>query len=76
LKELIDLIQTEYIQATKKFSEFNSAHEGLAVIWEEFDELKKEVWKNQKKRNINKMRKEASHVAAMAIRFIIDICHR
>ncbi|MFI5140448.1 MAG: hypothetical protein ACHQIM_21695 [Sphingobacteriales bacterium] len=64
----------EYVRASEMFPPFNSAHEGYAVILEELDELKAEVWKNQNNRDAAKMMKEAVHVAAMALRFIVDLC--
>lgn len=52
----------------------SSAHEGYAVILEELDELKAEVWKGgSEPRDRAAMRKEAIHVAAMALRFVRDI---
>ncbi len=68
------LIVQEYRQAARQHSTFNSAHEGYAIILEELDELKAEVWKKKANRDIGLMRKEASHVAAMALRFILDVC--
>lgn len=53
---------------------YNSAHEGFAVINEEFDELKVHVWTNQKRRDISAMRAEAIQLAACAIAFAADIC--
>lgn len=53
---------------------YNSAHEGFAVINEEFDELKVHVWTNQKRRDIAAMRAEAIQLAACAIAFAADIC--
>ena len=52
-----------------------SAHEGYAVILEELDELWDEVKKNPSKhpRLKEAMRSEAIQVAAMAVRFIIDV---
>lgn len=54
---------------------FNSAHEGFAVLLEEVDELKAHVWTNQKRRDLGAMRKEAIQVAAMAMRFAIEVCN-
>lgn len=53
---------------------FNSAHEGYAVLLEEVEELWAHVKTNQKRRNLKEMRKEAIQVAAMAIRFAIEVC--
>lgn len=72
---IIDL-QDEYGYATYNFGKFHSAHEGLAVIEEEFEELKREVFKKQKERDGGKMMKEALQLATMAIRFMVDICHK
>ena len=61
-------------RAAHMWPPFNSAHEGFATLHEEFDELKAHVWTNQKKRDLDAMRKEAIQVAAMAMRFVHDIC--
>lgn len=53
--------------AESEFSEYNSAHEGYAVIKEEFDELWDEIKKHD--HNELKMYREALHVACTAIRF-------
>jgi hypothetical protein len=62
----------ELAQARAKFPKFNSAHEGYAVILEELDELWIEVQKKDRSKLF--MRKEAMQVAAMAIRFMEDVC--
>lgn len=67
-------IEVEYEFATSKFGSFNSAHEGYAVILEELEELKAEVFKKKDARDINRMRKDAIQVATMAIRFVNDVC--
>lgn len=74
LLSIIALIRTEYFRATKLNGPFHSAHEGYAVILEEMDELKMEVWKKASERDAVNMVKEAVQVAAMAIRFINDVC--
>ena len=67
-------VTEEYNRATKGHAPFNTAHEGFAVLLEEVDELKAEVWKNKTKRDPEQMRREAVQVAAMAMRFIHDVC--
>lgn len=52
----------------------NSAHEGYGVLAEEVDELWDHVKVRQDKRDLVAMRKEAIQVAAMAIRFVYDVC--
>ena len=74
-KIVID-IMNELHEAEHNNAMFNSAHEGYAVILEELDELKEEVWKKPSKCDYFAMRKEAIQVAAMAIRFIKDICDK
>lgn len=53
-----------------------SAHEGWAVLYEEVDELWDEVKMNGNKRSKARMRAEAIQIAAMAMRFIIDVCDK
>lgn len=64
-------IQNEYQKAVKKFPEFNSQHEGYAVLKEEVDEF----WDNIKGNvDIKLTKEEAIQVAAMAMRFLTDCC--
>ena len=53
---------------------FHSAHEGYAVLLEEVEELKAWVWRKRQDRAASAMSKECIQVAAMAIRFIVDVC--
>lgn len=66
---------TEALQASENWPAFNSAHEGYAVLFEEVDELWDHVKVKQKFRDIDAMKKEAIQVAAMALRFAIDVCN-
>jgi len=66
-------VMIEVIRVRKEFGSFNSSHEGLSVIWEEFEELKAEVFKKAEKRSNARLRREALHVAAMGLRFMIDL---
>jgi archaellum component FlaC len=67
-------IKEEYKKAISKFNKFNSAHEGYAVILEELDELWEIVKKKKEDRSVYEMCREATQIATMAIRFIIDLC--
>jgi hypothetical protein len=67
--------EEEMKKARAKFAPMNSAHEGFAVLYEEFDELKAHVWMNQSKRDLTAMRQEAIQVAAMALCFAAEICN-
>lgn len=62
------------LERAMKWPAMNSAHEGYAVLLEEVDELWDIVKQNQKTRDVEKMRAEAIQVAAMAIRFVMDVC--
>jgi len=59
--------------AVGKFPPFNSAHEGYAILKEEVDELWDAVKGNKADGSLEAQRKEAIQVAAMAIRFVLDI---
>ncbi len=64
-------LQDTLRQARKEHPPFHSTHEGLAVIWEEFEELKQEVFK----KDIDKIAllMELTSVAAMCQRFAEDL---
>jgi len=64
----------ELREARGKFGPFKNEHEGYAVLLEEVDELWDEIKKNQAKRNRGAIRREAIQVAAMALRFVEDLC--
>ena len=73
--EIAEEVLDELDQATKKFGKFASPHEGYAIIKEELDELWEEVRKQYDVRTKGNMRKESIQIAAMAMRFIKDICN-
>ena len=74
--EATRLVLDELQRATSKFGSFKSSHEGYAVLLEEVDELWEQVKRNPAKHTTRdaEMRKEAVQVAAMAMRFLVDIC--
>ncbi len=69
------LVEEELGRTMRKFPPFASYHEGYAVVLEELDELWAEVKRNPKERTQNEdhLRTEAIQVAAMAMRFLIDL---
>lgn len=73
----LDEVREEVLSASVLHGMMHSAHEGYAVILEEADELWDEVKKNPRKHpeRAELMRKEAVQLAAMAIRFLVDICY-
>lgn len=72
--EAIILVTKELHDARQLFPQFNSHHEGFAILKEEVDELWDEVKKKEAKRSKVALRKEAKQVAAMAIKFLADLC--
>ena len=66
---MLDLVVKELQRAQERFGPFNSAHEGYAVILEELDEL----WDEIKGNNGERQLEEAIQVAAMTLRFLLDI---
>lgn len=69
LEVALHLVREECLRAMAKFQPFNSSHEGYAVILEELDEL----WDEVKGNRPDLARKEAVQVAAMAVRFLLDV---
>ena len=67
-------VLNELETAKKTYPPMASAHEGYAIILEELDELWEEIRKSPQKRNPTALRHEATQVAAMALRFLEDLC--
>jgi NTP pyrophosphatase (non-canonical NTP hydrolase) len=74
-RDALSLADFELTQARENWPPFNSAHEGYAVLAEELDELWQHIKTNQQRRDLRAMRKEAIQVAAMALRFAIEVCN-
>jgi nucleoside phosphorylase len=69
----------ELTKARNRFAKFHSAHEGIAVVEEEFLELREVVYGIKwdvatRKQEKEALEMEARQLAAMAIRFMIDVC--
>jgi hypothetical protein len=70
-KELA-LVREELFKSMTKHAPMHSPHEGMSVIREEADEL----WEHVKADTgrTTKARKEARQVAAMGLRYVLDLC--
>lgn len=66
-------VADEAENAISRYAPFNSGHEGYAVLLEEVDELWDEVKKSPLKRDYRAMHIEAMQVAAVALRFMVDV---
>lgn len=73
LDDTLSEVLLEVVKAERKHPPMASAHEGYSVILEELDELWDEVKKQNSDRSYRRMRKEATQIAAMAIRFMRDV---
>ena len=74
LNTVLSLVRNEVVGAQAKFPRpFNSAHEGIAVIREEFDELWDEIKGNKAEGARQRQMTEAIQLAAMAVRFLYDL---
>lgn len=74
--EAIREVLKELGRAQSKFPTMRSFHEGYAILLEEVEELWEEI-KSSEKKNPNRaknIKNEAIQVAAMAVRFLIDLC--
>ncbi len=70
---IAEIVLAELLRARAMFGPMASAHEGYAVILEELDEL---WWEVKHGDDREAMAREAIQVAAMAIRFVADVCAR
>lgn len=69
LDAVLSEVRAEVERAMGKFGTFASPHEGYAVIQEEVDEL----WHEVKHGSRTSAHPEAVQVAAMAVRFLVDL---
>lgn len=65
-------VGSELLRAQSRFAPFQSAHEGLAVILEEYREFEHEVFHGSGDAAYD----EAVQLAAMAVRYMLDIGRR
>lgn len=67
----LELIGRELSRAIAKHAPMHSAHEAYAVILEELDEVKAEVW--SRSRNHASLAHELVQTAAMCARALVDL---
>lgn len=75
INDAIALATKELIQATREYGPLASPHEGYAVLKEELEELWEEIkTKPNTAGRHDKMKREAIQLAAMSLRFLMDVC--
>jgi hypothetical protein len=72
----LEEVRTELIAAYENFPDMRSAHEGIAIIEEEFIELRDAGYWPHKQDDPNAEEKEAEHLAAMCVRYLVDIVYK
>jgi hypothetical protein len=72
-KEIWIRIESELESAMNKYPRLHSNHEGWAVIREEVDELWDRIKESKSTKADDFMKLECIQIAAMAVRFIIDL---
>jgi hypothetical protein len=74
LEDILQLVAEEYITACHYFPPFRSAHEGVAIIDEEWQEFKAAAYWPHKEETGDEV-DEARQLAAMAVRYMMDVCY-
>lgn len=68
----VEIVLRELQRARRRFEPFHSAHEGLAIIREEYREFEEAVFHGTGEEALD----EAVQLAAMALRYVVDIGKR
>lgn len=74
LDAVIMIVFEELRRAQGLYDPFPTPEHGYAVILEEVEELWQEIKKKPKDRDMAAMEEEAKQIAAMGIRFLLDVC--
>jgi hypothetical protein len=72
VERILREVEIELGRACRKFAAMHSPHEGVSVIHEEFRELRDHVYGDTGRGR--EAREEAIQLAAMAVRYVIDLC--
>ncbi len=71
----LDEVKAELQAAYENFPDFRSAHEGVALVDEEMCEFKEAAyWPHKHDHNAEET--EARQLAAMAVRYMVDVCYK
>jgi hypothetical protein len=71
----LDEIKEELFNALENFPAMRSAHEGVAIIEEEFLEFRDAAyWPH--KHEVFAEDKEVTQLAAMCVRYLVDVCYK
>ena len=74
IEEAIELVRIELYAAISAFPPFRSAHEGVAIVDEEFREFRDAAyWPHREETGDEEV--EATQLAAMAVRYLVDVCY-
>lgn len=68
----LKLVEQEYTNACAQHPPLHSLHEAYAVLLEEVEEFKMQVWQQQSARNPHEIKMELVQIAAMAMRTVLD----
>ena len=69
MEKAYQLVREEFIRAYQRHGDFNSLHEGYAVLLEESDELWDII--KHKRPDLDEVINEATQVAAMGIKMLV-----
>ncbi len=72
--DVITAVICELDHASEKHQPFYSDHEGYAILKEEVDELWDVIKRKPDSTRDKEIREEAIQVAAMALRYLVDLC--
>jgi len=72
-RDALQAVVDEFERAEELYPAFHSNHEGYAVIREELEELWEAVKRSKSTRAEGDVKKEAVQLAAMALRFVVDL---
>lgn len=73
MKNIIEEIAAEFDEAVRDYPDFNSEHEGLAVIREKYKGLETEIFNNERFGARARMRDDAVQLAVMAAKLVLFI---